>query len=298
MKKPVLFATMLLLTLIYAFCFTAIKAGLPFLPPLLFGGLRALLGGIVLLLVVGFLKQSLLPKNHEWKWIFWIGVTSTITYVGMFLSPGRTGAGIASILGNLSPLFTVLLAAIVLHEKLSHRSLLALLSGILGILFISYPDLFGENVFGITGLFLALAASGGAAASNILVKYMGKTNAIIRISAWQLIIGSFPLLAMSFFTEQGKPLVWNSTAFGILLFLGVIGTAFTTAVWYLLIQYYKVGKLSLFLFLIPVFGLGIAGVVFREPLHGNELLGIGVILFATLLLVIDSLKIRPSPRDK
>lgn len=283
---------MALLILIYALCFTAIKSGLPYLPPLLFGGLRALLGGVSLLLVVLYLKQPILPTKQEWKWIFWIGVTTTITFFGMFLSPGRTGAGIASILGNMSPLFTVLLAAVVLHEKLSRRSVIALIFGIFGILLISYPDLFGESAYGITGLVLALGASGGAAASNILVKQMHLTKGIIRISAWQLIVGSLPLLLLSWFTEQGKPLIWNSTSVGILLFLGIIGTAFITATWYLLIQRHNVGSLSLFLFLIPVFGIGIAGFVFKEPLRGNELLGIGSILFATLFLVFDSLKNR------
>lgn len=292
MKRIYLLGAMVSLTLIYALCFTAIKAGLPFLPPLLFGGLRALLGGITLLLVIRFLKQSLLPTKYEWRWVVWIGITTTITFFGMFLSPGRTGAGIASILGNMAPLFTVLLAAVILHETLSFRARIALLFGILGIFFISYPDLFGESAYGIAGLILALAASGGAAASNILVKLMRDKHTIIRVSAWQLTIGGLPLFLLSFFTEQGKTLIWNSTSVSILLFLGVIGTAFTTAIWYLLIQRYHVGKLSLFLFLIPVFGLGIANFVFKEPLQGNELLGIGSILLATLFLVIDSLKNR------
>jgi len=40
---------MLAFTAIYAVCFTAIKAGLADAPPLLFGGLRALIGGLILL---------------------------------------------------------------------------------------------------------------------------------------------------------------------------------------------------------------------------------------------------------
>ncbi len=294
MKQTRRLGTMILLTLIYALCFTAIKVGLPFLPPLLFGGLRALLGGIILLLVVPFIKQSVVPKPQEWKWIFWIGITTTITFLGMFLSPGRTGASIASILGNLSPLFTILLAISLLKEKLSPFGITALFLGLLGILFISYPDLFGKGSYGMVGIVLALAASGGAAGNNILVKFMGKTDAIIRISAWQLIIGSFPLLVFSYFTEQGNQLIWNSTSLGILIFLGVIGTAFTTAIWYMLIQHQNVGKLSLLLFLTPVFGLGIAGIQFKEPLHWNEQIGIGVIILATLLLIIDSLRVRPT----
>ena len=283
---------MILLTLIYALCFTAIKAGLPYLPPLLFGGLRMLLGGLALIMVAGLLKQSLLPTKYEWKWILWIGLATAVTYFGMFLSPGRTGAGIASILGNMSPLFTVLLAAAVLHEKFSRSTSIALLLGVGGVIFISYPDVFAKNTYGIVGFALALAASSGSAASNILVKLIRKQYEVIRVSAWQLIVGSLPLLLISLITEQGQPFILNGTSLGILLFLGLIGTGGVTAAWYMLIQRHSIVKLSLFLFLIPVFGLVIAGFAFKETMRTNELLGIGFILLATLFIVIDSMRVR------
>lgn len=276
---------MFLLTLIYALCFTAIKSGLDFIPPLLFGGLRTLIGGAVLLLVVIILRQPLRPSKYEWKWIFWIGLTTAVSYAGMFLSPGRTGAGIASIIGNMSPFFTVLLAALILHEKLSRAAKLALVLGVAGLFAISFPDLFGAGAYGIAGVFLAIAASGGSAVSNILVKLMKNEHSIIRISAWQFIIGSVPLLVLSSIAEKGQAIIWNFTSLGILLFLGVIGTAFVTAVWYLLIQYHDVGKLSLFLFLIPAFGLAIAWLVFREPLNTSEMLGVGLIFIGTAALI-------------
>lgn len=290
MKQTYLLIVLLSLILVYAVCFTAIKAGLSFLPPLFFGGLRALLGGIVLLIIMSFIKQSIIPGRYEWKWIFWIGLATTITFAGMFLSPGRTGAGIASILGNMAPLFTVLLASMVLHEKLSFRSKSALVLGVLGIIFISYPDLFGKSAYGMTGLILALAASGGTATSSILVKQMNKEQLVLSVSAWSLIIGSVPLLLASFLIEGGSSIHWNTSSVSILLFLVIFGTAFTTAVWYLLIQRYNVGKLSLFFFLIPVFGLGIASLAFKETLAMNDLLGVFTILAATVVLAIDTLK--------
>ena len=47
---------MVVLTIIYAFCYVAIKAGLPFAPPLRFAGLRALIGGILMLGVLVALR--------------------------------------------------------------------------------------------------------------------------------------------------------------------------------------------------------------------------------------------------
>ena len=57
---------MVILSPIYALCFVAIKAGLPYAPPLLFGGLRALIAGVALLGLAGALGQSLWPARRAW----------------------------------------------------------------------------------------------------------------------------------------------------------------------------------------------------------------------------------------
>jgi drug/metabolite transporter (DMT)-like permease len=65
------------LTVIYAVCFVAIKAGLPFMPPLRFAGLRALLGGLALLGLMVALHRPLLPPRRSWPWIVALGFSST-----------------------------------------------------------------------------------------------------------------------------------------------------------------------------------------------------------------------------
>lgn len=296
MNRFSLIITLFLLTLIYALCFVAIKSSLPFMPPILFAALRASLGGVVLIIFLGITRQRIMPRPHEYRWIIAIGlIATTVVYAGMFLSPGRTGVGVASVLGNISPLFAVALAAVVLHEKMRGYAKIALAVGVLGILLISFPDVFSGGFYGATGLILAIAASLGAAAGNVLVKKMNDAKSILVITSWQLIIGSLPLFLYSALFERGEPVVWNGTLIGLLLFLAVIGTAITTAVWFWLIQRYDVGKLSLFLFLVPVFGLFIAAAVFKEQIRVNEILGIASILFGTFLLAVDTYKMRNAP---
>lgn len=55
----------LTLTAIYAVCFAAIKAGLPFAPPLRFAGLRTIIGGMALLAVMAVMRKPLLlPRRN------------------------------------------------------------------------------------------------------------------------------------------------------------------------------------------------------------------------------------------
>ena len=110
-------ALMLVVIALAAVCYSAIKAGLAFAPPLRFAGVRTLLGGLALLSVLVFRQQPLWPQARVARWILPLGVLSTtFTYGTMFVSPAYTGAGIASVLGNTQPLIIIVLAALFLSE--------------------------------------------------------------------------------------------------------------------------------------------------------------------------------------
>lgn len=280
---------MLLIVVVYAICASAIKTGLQFAPPLLFGTLRAFLAAIFLLAWLVLTGQRFFPTRIEWPKILQVGIAATtIGYGMMFISPGRTSAGIASVLGNLQPLFTIVLAAVLLKEYPRRKDVAALLLGIFGITLISFFDFSGKSTFELAGMGAALLASGGAAAGSVLMKKLSVDSNILRITAWQLLIGAILLWLWSLSVENNRSIVWSPAFIAILLFLAIIGTAVPTAVWYYLIQSHPVGKLSLFFFLIPVFGLLMASLVFRETLRSNEVMGLVFIVLSALIIAINS----------
>jgi drug/metabolite transporter (DMT)-like permease len=194
----------------------------------------------------------------------------------MFLSPGRTGAGIASVLGNTQPVIVPALAVVFLGERMTRGKWIALAFGLIGVALIASPALAGPDAYGVSGPMLALAASGGLAVGSVIVKRIGATIDLLALTAWQLIVGSLPLLAVSVVVEHNAVVVWNATLVGLLLFLALIGTAFATALWYWLIRHDDVGRLTMFFFLVPVFGLAIAALAFGEAISLWE--GAGVIV--------------------
>ena len=191
----------------------------------------------------------------------------------MFLSPGRTGAGIASVLGNTQPLFAVVLAALFLGERVTRGKLIALALGLAGVTLIAYPVLAGADAYGLSGALLALGAAGGTAAGTIIVKRAGLDRDVLGSAAWQLILGSLPLLAVSALVERDARVNWTGAFLGLLLFLALVGTSFATALWYWLLRREEVGRLTMFLFLVPLAGLGIAALVFGEQIGLVEALG-------------------------
>jgi drug/metabolite transporter (DMT)-like permease len=192
----------------------------------------------------------------------------------MFLSPGRTGAGIASVLGNLQPLVALVLAKVFLGERLTASRVAALILGLSGATLIAYPALAGPSRFGFAGPLLALLVSVGSALGSVLFKRLGNKGEYLTIAAWQLLLGALPLVIASFLMEPVKQITWTAQFAGILLFLALMGTALVTGAWYWLLQRHDVGSVTLFLFLTPLFGLAIAILVFAEKVGFLEIAGV------------------------
>ncbi|MCC7165638.1 MAG: DMT family transporter [Anaerolineae bacterium] len=290
------FTCMLGIVLVYALCFAAIKAGLQFAPPLTFAGLRALIAGVALLGVLRLRGEPLLPARALWPGILALAFTATtLTFGAMFLSPGRTGAGIASVLGNMQALFTVALAAVFIGEALTRGKAIALVLGLLGVTLIAYPAIATADAYSISGAALALGASGSAAVSNVVAKRMNLKSALLGVAAWQLLVGSVPLFALAAWTERGANIVLNFEFTVLLLFLALAGTALLNTAWYWLLQFDDVSRLSLFFMLTPAFGLFLAALIFGETIGRVEIAGAGIIVIGIGILSHEAAKSQRTP---
>ncbi|MBZ0179251.1 MAG: DMT family transporter [Melioribacteraceae bacterium] len=285
------FGLMLIYTFVAAICYTAIKLGLEYSSPLRFAGLRTLIGGVSLIALLIILKKPILIRRDLIKWVLPVGfVSTTITFGFMFSSPEFTGAGIASVLGNSQPLTIIVLAALFLNEKITLVKITALILGMAGIILISAQAFMNENPYAFIGAMLATGTSLGAAITAILLKKIKPGTDLISFTGWQLIAGGLPLFASSFLFESESSINWSGTFLGLVIFLGIIGTALTEIIWFWLLQKYDASKLSLYLFLIPVFGLIFAFIAFGETLQVFEISGIIVVLSAIGLSVINEFK--------
>jgi drug/metabolite transporter (DMT)-like permease len=89
------------------------------------------------------------------------------------------------------------------------------------------------------------------------------------------------------FEPQGT-IAWTGRFVGLLLFLALAGTALSTWLWFWLLQRAEAGRLSLYLFLVPVSGLLIAMGGFGERLNELQGGGVALILMAVALSVFAS----------
>lgn len=276
------------LAAVYAACYSAIKAGLAYAPPLRFAGMRAVLAGAVLLGLVLVLGKPLLPPRRLWPGVAALAATGTfLSFGAMFLSPGHGGAGIASVLGNTGPLLVVVLAAIFLGERVTRAKAGSLVLGLAGVSLIAYPAITDPSRRGALGAILPLVAAAGTAIQSVVVKRLRLADAVVPVTAWQFLLGGLPLLLVSAVVEREAGVSWSGAFISLFLFLTLVGTSAATALWFWLVQGEEIGRLTLQLFLVPVMGLLLALALFRETIGKLEAAGILLVVLGISLTIGD-----------
>lgn len=271
------------LVVVYALCYSAIKAGLADAPALEFAGLRAGAAGALLLGVAAIRSGTFLPPRRLWAGVVALALLgTTLGYGAMFLAPGRTGAGISSVLGNTGALFLGILGWLFLGEPLGRAKVEGLLVGALGVTLIAYPAVSEPALSGAAAALIPLTSAVTIAGSAVILKRMSAGDSLPCVIAWQLLLGALPLLAVSFWWEGGSRVEWTPTFVLLLAFLATIGTAAATWTWYWLVQREDVGRLGVFMFAVPLIGLVLAWLLFDEPVSARTVVGAALTVGAVL----------------
>lgn len=262
--------------LIWSACFVVIKASQADAPPLLYGALRALLGGLPLLAVATF-KGRFLPPPRSWGWLGVLGFTNTtLGLAGMFLSVGKIGAAIPGVLANSQALLVAPFAALLFGEALTRGRVLGLLLGIAGIALILPGN--GRGLGTADGAALALMAAAGLAVANLVIKHIGSRVDAMTATGWQYVLGGLPLLGGSLMVEDPNQVAWTPAFVAALLFLGLVGSAGASWVWYLLVRDGELIALNGLTLLMPAFSLLFALLIYREQVTSLGMLGIAIVL--------------------
>lgn len=149
--------------------------------------------------------------------------------IGMFLNLGVVTLlplAESTILGFTSPIFAVVLAALMLREKVGPVRWLAVTLGLLGIIVIAGP---GTSAMPLDGLAVGIGAAFMVALLSILVRDLTRTEDPIVIVFWFSSLTSIALAIPAFWLGQSHDLVTWSLLLGIGLFGGIGQMLLTTS---------------------------------------------------------------------
>ena len=271
--------------LLWSLCFPLINIGLESSPPMLFAALRALIAGLLLLLLAYCLHRPFPNSSTIWLATVVIGLTTTsLGFFGMFYGGGLVSPGIATVLANTQPLIAVLIAYYWLNEALGKRQKYGLVTGFIGIILISINFGGSEIVISRSGVMYIIIGALGVAFGNVALKWLAGKGDIWVLMGLQLVIGSVPLFIIHLLFESTKPLSWNISFISSLLVLSIFGTALVTVIWFALLARVELYRVNVFTFLAPVFALIIGNLYFDEALENVNIIGVLLSLISIYLV--------------
>ena len=282
----IIFLTSLVM-LLWSICYPLIVLTIPYAPLMQTAFLRALLGGLFLLLCALVLRRPFPKSFHTWIVISVIGFTATtIGFWGMFYAGSLISPGLATVLTNTQPLIASLLAVVILKEVIHRFVLIGILLGFAGIAIVGLNGALDNNADTVYGVIYIVCAALGIAISNVLLKKNSNQIDIFYAMSGQLIIGSLPLMILVPTIKIVPALSWDLTYFVILMMLAIPGTALPFLIWFWLMDKAPLNQLNIFSFLTPIFGLVIGWVYFEESLSPWQWMGVVTVIVGVVISVL------------
>ena len=292
-----------LVAVIWGLCFVVIQASLPSAAPLLLAGLRAMLGGAVLIGWIGLIRQRAArqaprkgtahdrtprPQLPSLLVVIILALANAaIAFGAMYLAAGRAEAAVASILAGAQPLVLAVAGWVAFRERADLRIALGLGIAMGGVVLVATTSS-GETSF--DGVALSLLATVSPAVGTIVMRRLGTGVDLIATTGVQFLLGGLILVALSALMESWRDVSWSSTAVVGLIVLGVVGTGVAYGLWFWLLGRTSLVQLGTALFLIPVVGV-VSGILTGDRLRPVELAAVLAILVGIGLV---SLR-RPGP---
>ncbi len=272
-------AALLLLALIWGYSWVVMKVALDYVQPFTFAALRTFLGALALLLVLPLLKRPVRPKALGPTLL--LGLLQTTGFVGLLtwaLEGG--GAGKTSILTYTMPFWLLLMAWVVLGEKLKGFQWVAVGLALAGLTLILAP----WRMQGKTSDFLAIGGALFWAASAVYAKVLRRRHEVdlLSLTAWQMLLGSLPLIIIAIGTWEYAPR-WTGTFVASLAFVALLGNALAWVLWLYILNSFRAGTAGLATLLTPVIGISSAWIQLGEQPGLGE--GLGMMAIVAALLV-------------
>ncbi|WP_300386540.1 DMT family transporter [Clostridium sp.] len=254
---------------------------------LIFAGYRFFLAGVIVLIIKLLMKESIFNLTFkDMKEITILGFAqTTIQYIFFYLGMTYTTGVRGSIINGTGTFFSIILAHFIYkNDKLNFNKALGCIVGFMGIIVV---NLGGSSVLegsiSFKGEGLIMLAAFMLSVSAIYSKKISQNKDAYTITGYQLTIGGAALTLIGYLL--GGTLTNFTFKSTILLIYMALLSSVAFALWSQLLKYNKVGVISVFNFLIPVFGTILSAIVLKENIFDVKIL-IALVLVCTGIYLV------------
>lgn len=268
--------------LIWGSTYLAMRFAIQAMPPLLMAGIRYLVAGGVMLVVLALLKRPM-PSPRQWRHTGWVGMLMLLGGNGAVCLALELGlsSGLSALVLAITPLFALVIAYFWGHRA-TGREWLGILLGMAGIVILNFGrELSASPLAGALLIFAAVSWSLG----SIWGKHLDQPPGFVA-SAAQMIVGGVALLLAAAVRGESlhalppAPALW---ALAYLIFIGAI-LGFSSYVY--LLATVRPALATSYAYVNPVVAVVLGLVLGGESLDRQEVWAMAVILAGVVLVCL------------
>lgn len=275
------------LSLFWGLNWPVMKIVLGELSPWWFRAASVLAGGIILLSLSALSGDRWWLRRSEIGPVFTCGVFAILGWmVFSALGVANMAAGRAAIIAFTMPLWATLIAALFLGEPLSARKIVGSLIGVAGLAVLIGPDIVALQRAPLGALYMLLAALSWAI-GTVLFKHRRWDLPVHSNVAWQMLGSAAVIAAIAAALEPvpdwralGAPALWG------LVYIFLFPMAFCQWAYYRVVGLIPASLAATGTLMVPVVGVYTSHLMLGEPVGPRELIALGLILAALVLVLL------------
>jgi drug/metabolite transporter (DMT)-like permease len=267
------------LVLAWGFNYLFVRAGLSYAGPIWLAALRAGVGALGI-------AASLVPRSQrahlDARGIrdgLLLGLPNTALFFGLwFVAASAVLPGETAVVIYTFPLWVALLSIPLLRQRLLPLGWAAVAAGFIGVTLVAQPWAGGKTPW--LPVVELLVAALSWAFGTVLYKRRFRGKEMREANVYQLAAGSVALFVAAVIFEPRAVPGPTPPLLAIVLYLGLVGTAFGYGVWFWLLQRFPAPTVSAYVFLVPVTAILGSRLVFGEPLDSVQIGGVALVLLS------------------
>ncbi|MEE1002702.1 MAG: DMT family transporter [Acutalibacteraceae bacterium] len=295
-KTSVIFTLCLLCCLLWGSAFPFIKIGYRLLnvadgdwaSMILFAGLRFFIAGILTVVIGSFLqKKPLFPQKSNLFRVLKLSLTQTVAqyfffYVGLSYTTGVK----SSIINGASSFFSILIACFIFRqEKFTKFKFLGCVLGLFGIVLVNLDSSLLKLSLSFMGEGFMLLATLTSALSAVMIKEYSKFENPVTLSGYQFAVGGI-IMCVAGLLLGGRLNLGGIGSVVLIVYLGLV-SAVAYSLWGIMLKYNSVSKITVFGFMIPVFGFFLSAIILKEGYSINLLSFLSLVLVSAGIYVVN-----------
>lgn len=242
---------------------------------IVFAGSRFTLAGILTVLIGSVLSRKMLvPAKSSWHMVFKLSMFQTvIQYLLFYIGLANTTGVKSSIIDASNVFFTILVSSFIFHyEKFSKNKLIGCILGFAGVVLINLNGAGLDTTISFMGEGCIILSTISHAFSSSLIKKFSMKENPVTLSGYQFTAGGFIMITAGLLMG-GRLNGFTPASVGLLIYMAMI-SAVAYSVWGILLKHNPVGKVAVYGFINPIFGVVLSAVLLGEQNQAFTLQGL------------------------